>query len=47
MLCDAFRYPTVLAKHAIILPAAFDGKFNFSLGSWLWSAEFARFDIIQ
>lgn len=45
VLCDAFRHPAVLAKQAVTLSAASDGRFELGLGSGSWPAEFTRFDI--
>src|SRR6201993_2549129 len=47
VLCDAFRHPAVLAKQAVTLSEASDGRFELGLGSGSWPAEFARFDIGQ
>lgn len=45
VLCDAFRHPAVLAKEAVTLSAASEGRFELGLGSGSWPQEFARFDI--
>jgi alkanesulfonate monooxygenase SsuD/methylene tetrahydromethanopterin reductase-like flavin-dependent oxidoreductase (luciferase family) len=45
VLCDAFRHPAVLAKEAVTLAAASEGRFELGLGSGSWPQEFARFDI--
>lgn len=45
VLCDAFRHPAVLAKQALTLSAASDGRFELGLGSGSWPQEFARFGI--
>jgi alkanesulfonate monooxygenase SsuD/methylene tetrahydromethanopterin reductase-like flavin-dependent oxidoreductase (luciferase family) len=45
VLCDAFRHPAVLAKQAVTLSAASDGRFELGLGSGSWPAELARFDV--
>lgn len=45
VLCDAFRHPAVLAKQAVTLSAASDGRFELGLGSGSWPQEFARFGI--
>jgi alkanesulfonate monooxygenase SsuD/methylene tetrahydromethanopterin reductase-like flavin-dependent oxidoreductase (luciferase family) len=45
VLCDAFRHPAVLAKQAVTLSAASDGRFELGLGSGSWPAEFARFGV--
>ncbi|GAB7142842.1 LLM class flavin-dependent oxidoreductase [Mycobacterium riyadhense] len=45
VLCDAFRHPAVLAKQAVTLSAASDGRFELGLGSGSWPAEFTRFDV--
>jgi alkanesulfonate monooxygenase SsuD/methylene tetrahydromethanopterin reductase-like flavin-dependent oxidoreductase (luciferase family) len=47
VLCDAFRHPAVLAKQAVTLSAASDGRFELGLGSGSWPAEFARFNVGQ
>ena len=47
VLCDAFRHPAVLAKQAVTLSAASDGRFELGLGSGSWPAEFTRFDVGQ
>ncbi len=47
VLCDAFRHPAVLAKQAVTLSEASDGRFDLGLGSGSWPAEFARFDVGQ
>lgn len=45
VLCDAFRHPALLAKQAVTLSAASDGRFELGLGSGSWPTEFTRFDI--
>src|ERR1700744_6068626 len=45
VLCDAFRHPAVLAKQAVTLSSASEGRFELGLGSGSWPAEFARFDV--
>ena len=47
VLCDAFRHPAVLAKQAVTLSEASDGRFELGLGAGSWPAEFARFDVGQ
>jgi alkanesulfonate monooxygenase SsuD/methylene tetrahydromethanopterin reductase-like flavin-dependent oxidoreductase (luciferase family) len=47
VLCDAFRHPAVLAKQAVTLSAASEGRFELGLGSGSWPAEFTRFDVGQ
>jgi alkanesulfonate monooxygenase SsuD/methylene tetrahydromethanopterin reductase-like flavin-dependent oxidoreductase (luciferase family) len=47
VLCDAFRHPAVLAKQAVTLSAASDGRFDLGLGSGSWPAEFTKFDVGQ
>jgi alkanesulfonate monooxygenase SsuD/methylene tetrahydromethanopterin reductase-like flavin-dependent oxidoreductase (luciferase family) len=47
VLCDAFRHPAVLAKQAVTLSEASDGRFDLGLGSGSWPAELARFDVGQ
>lgn len=47
VLCDAFRHPAVLAKQAVTLSAASNGRFELGLGSGSWPAEFTRFDVGQ
>src|SRR5215475_4446593 len=45
VLCDAFRHPAVLAKQAVTLSSASDGRFELGLGAGSWPEEFARFAI--
>jgi alkanesulfonate monooxygenase SsuD/methylene tetrahydromethanopterin reductase-like flavin-dependent oxidoreductase (luciferase family) len=47
VLCDAFRHPAVLAKQAVTLSDASNGRFELGLGAGSWPAEFARFDVGQ
>jgi alkanesulfonate monooxygenase SsuD/methylene tetrahydromethanopterin reductase-like flavin-dependent oxidoreductase (luciferase family) len=47
VLCDAFRHPAVLAKQAVTLSEASDGRFELGLGTGSWPAEFTRFDVGQ
>ncbi|BBY38334.1 hypothetical protein MMAN_24680 [Mycobacterium mantenii] len=47
VLCDAFRHPAVLAKQAVTLSEASEGRFELGLGAGSWPSEFARFDIGQ
>ena len=47
VLCDAFRHPAVLAKQAVTLSEASDGRFELGLGSGSWPAELTRFDVGQ
>ncbi len=47
VLCDAFRHPAVLAKQAVTLSDASEGRFELGLGAGSWPAEFARFDVGQ
>lgn len=47
VLCDAFRHPAVLAKQAVTLSEASEGRFELGLGAGSWPAEFARFDVGQ
>jgi len=47
VLCDAFRHPAVLAKQAVTLSNASDGRFELGLGAGSWPAEFTRFDVGQ
>jgi alkanesulfonate monooxygenase SsuD/methylene tetrahydromethanopterin reductase-like flavin-dependent oxidoreductase (luciferase family) len=47
VLCDAFRHPAVLAKQAVTLSEASEGRFELGLGSGSWPSEFARFDVGQ
>lgn len=47
VLCDAFRHPAVLAKQAVTLAAASEGRFDLGLGSGSWPQEFTRFDVGQ
>ncbi|ABK75450.1 LLM class flavin-dependent oxidoreductase [Mycolicibacterium smegmatis] len=45
VLCDAFRHPAVLAKQAVTLSTASDGRFELGLGSGSWPQEFFRFGV--
>ena len=45
VLCDAFRHPAVLAKQAVTLSDASNGRFDLGLGAGSWPAEFTRFDV--
>jgi alkanesulfonate monooxygenase SsuD/methylene tetrahydromethanopterin reductase-like flavin-dependent oxidoreductase (luciferase family) len=47
VLCDAFRHPAVLAKQAVTVSEASDGRFELGLGSGSWPDEFARFGVGQ
>lgn len=47
VLCDAFRHPAVLAKQAVTLSEASEGRFDLGLGAGSWPAEFTRFDVGQ
>jgi alkanesulfonate monooxygenase SsuD/methylene tetrahydromethanopterin reductase-like flavin-dependent oxidoreductase (luciferase family) len=47
VLCDAFRHPAVLAKQAVTLSEASDGRFELGLGAGSWPAEFSRFGLAQ
>jgi alkanesulfonate monooxygenase SsuD/methylene tetrahydromethanopterin reductase-like flavin-dependent oxidoreductase (luciferase family) len=47
VLCDAFRHPAVLAKQAVTLSDASEGRFDLGLGSGSWPSEFTRFDVGQ
>jgi alkanesulfonate monooxygenase SsuD/methylene tetrahydromethanopterin reductase-like flavin-dependent oxidoreductase (luciferase family) len=47
VLCDAFRHPAVLAKQAVTLSDASEGRFDLGLGSGSWPVEFTRFDVGQ
>ncbi|BAX93693.1 LLM class flavin-dependent oxidoreductase [Mycobacterium shigaense] len=47
VLCDAFRHPAVLAKQAVTLSDASEGRFDLGLGSGSWPAEFTRFEVGQ
>jgi alkanesulfonate monooxygenase SsuD/methylene tetrahydromethanopterin reductase-like flavin-dependent oxidoreductase (luciferase family) len=47
VLCDAFRHPAVLAKQAVTLAEASNGRFELGLGAGSWPAEFTRFDVGQ
>jgi alkanesulfonate monooxygenase SsuD/methylene tetrahydromethanopterin reductase-like flavin-dependent oxidoreductase (luciferase family) len=47
VLCEAFRHPAVLAKQAVTLSDASEGRFDLGLGSGSWPAEFTRFDVGQ
>ena len=45
VLCNAFRHPAVLAKQAVTLAAASEGRFELGIGSGSWPQEFARYGI--
>ncbi|WP_374025139.1 LLM class flavin-dependent oxidoreductase [Mycobacterium sp. HNNTM2301] len=47
VLCDAFRHPAVLAKQAVTLSDASEGRFDLGLGAGSWPTEFARFAVGQ
>ncbi|OBI85773.1 LLM class flavin-dependent oxidoreductase [Mycobacterium asiaticum] len=47
VLCYAFRHPAVLAKQAVTLSAASEGRFDLGLGSGSWPAEFTKFEVGQ
>ncbi|OBG29779.1 LLM class flavin-dependent oxidoreductase [Mycobacterium sp. E3198] len=47
VLCDAFRHPAVLAKQAVTLSDASEGRFELGLGAGSWPTEFTRFDVGQ
>ena len=47
VLCDAFRHPAVLAKQAVTLSDASNGRFELGLGAGSWPVEFTRFDVGQ
>jgi len=47
VLCDAFRHPAVLAKQAVTLSDASEGRFELGLGAGSWPAEFTRYDVGQ
>jgi alkanesulfonate monooxygenase SsuD/methylene tetrahydromethanopterin reductase-like flavin-dependent oxidoreductase (luciferase family) len=47
VLCDAFRHPAVLAKQAVTLSDASEGRFELGLGAGSWPTEFTRFEIGQ
>jgi alkanesulfonate monooxygenase SsuD/methylene tetrahydromethanopterin reductase-like flavin-dependent oxidoreductase (luciferase family) len=47
VLCDAFRHPALLAKQAVTLSEASEGRFELGLGAGSWPSEFARFDVGQ
>ncbi|BBX62650.1 hypothetical protein MSAS_18240 [Mycobacterium saskatchewanense] len=47
VLCDAFRHPAVLAKQAVTLSDASEGRFELGLGAGSWPAEFTRFSVGQ
>ncbi len=46
VLCDAFRHPALLAKQAVTLSAASEGRFELGLGSGSWPSEFTKFDVV-
>jgi alkanesulfonate monooxygenase SsuD/methylene tetrahydromethanopterin reductase-like flavin-dependent oxidoreductase (luciferase family) len=45
VLCNEFRHPAVLAKQAVTLSSASDGRFELGIGSGSYPNEFTRFDI--
>lgn len=45
VLCDSFRHPAVLAKAAVTLSEASQGRFELGLGSGSWPQEMFRFEI--
>lgn len=45
VLCDAFRHPAVLAKQAVTLAEASEGRFELGLGSGSIPAELTKFEI--
>jgi alkanesulfonate monooxygenase SsuD/methylene tetrahydromethanopterin reductase-like flavin-dependent oxidoreductase (luciferase family) len=45
VLCNPFRHPAVLAKQAVTLSSASEGRFELGLGSGSWPQELARFGI--
>jgi alkanesulfonate monooxygenase SsuD/methylene tetrahydromethanopterin reductase-like flavin-dependent oxidoreductase (luciferase family) len=45
VLCDAFRHPAVLAKQAVTLAEASDGRFELGLGSGSMPEELAKFGL--
>jgi alkanesulfonate monooxygenase SsuD/methylene tetrahydromethanopterin reductase-like flavin-dependent oxidoreductase (luciferase family) len=45
VLCDAFRHPAVLAKQAVTLSEASDGRFELGMGWGSYPQEFTRFGI--
>jgi alkanesulfonate monooxygenase SsuD/methylene tetrahydromethanopterin reductase-like flavin-dependent oxidoreductase (luciferase family) len=47
VLCDAFRHPALLAKQAVTLSDASNGRFDLGLGAGSWPSEFTRFDVGQ
>jgi alkanesulfonate monooxygenase SsuD/methylene tetrahydromethanopterin reductase-like flavin-dependent oxidoreductase (luciferase family) len=47
VLCDAFRHPAVLAKQAVTLSEASEGRFELGLGAGSWPSEFTRFNVGQ
>jgi alkanesulfonate monooxygenase SsuD/methylene tetrahydromethanopterin reductase-like flavin-dependent oxidoreductase (luciferase family) len=47
VLCDAFRHPAVLAKQAVTLHEATEGRFELGLGSGSVPSEMRRFGITR
>ena len=45
VLCNAFRHPAVLAKQAVTLAEASEGRFDLGLGSGSMPAELAKYDL--
>jgi len=45
VLCDAFRHPAVLAREAVSLDHASNGRFELGLGWGSWDEDFSRFGV--
>jgi len=43
VLCDAFRHPATLAKEAVSLDHASNGRFELGIGWGSWTPDFTRF----
>jgi alkanesulfonate monooxygenase SsuD/methylene tetrahydromethanopterin reductase-like flavin-dependent oxidoreductase (luciferase family) len=45
VLCDAFHHPAVLARQAVSLDHASDGRFELGIGWGSWADDFSRFGV--
>jgi alkanesulfonate monooxygenase SsuD/methylene tetrahydromethanopterin reductase-like flavin-dependent oxidoreductase (luciferase family) len=45
VLCDAFRHPAVLAREAVTLDHASEGRFELGIGWGSWAGDFSSFGI--
>ena len=46
VLCDAFRHPAVLAKQAVSLDHASNGRFELGIGWGSWTRDFEGFGVL-